>query len=365
MKINSIKRLKGLLQKRANNKLTHKEKEELLHFINSEENESIVSSEFYIQWNSSERTLPKYNPRNLFQQVRDKVNISEEQLKYDKRKWKTSHGKMHPFINIMKYAAIFIFGIITYIIYNQVYIDKEVVSGCGFNEVCVQYGSKSLVTLPDGTKVWLNSGSKIIYPDKFSEANREVALVGEAFFDVTRNEHKPFIVKTDNLDIKVLGTRFNVKSYPGDDYIETVLISGSIELHKQNGPTEEHILLKPNQKAVVYKTAKETQVQPVESKPEVIKPRSEPIVVETVEETTLITSWKDGELKFNAEPFHLLAEKMERWFDVEIIFENNNAKNIRYTGVFDNETVEQAMEALSISYSIQYTIEENKIYIHK
>jgi transmembrane sensor len=111
-------------------------------------------------------------------------------------------------------------------------------------------GSKSHIVLPDGTNVWLNADSKIIYPGNFQGETREVSLVGEAFFDVVKNVNKPFIIHTGTMDVKVLGTAFNVRSYPGEMTTEASLLRGLIEV-TLNGTEKKKILLKPNEKLTV------------------------------------------------------------------------------------------------------------------
>src|SRR5450432_4202977 len=118
------------------------------------------------------------------------------------------------------------------------------------NEITTHNGSKTHLVMPDGTLVWLNAGSRLSYDRNFGASFREVTLTGEAFFDVARNVERPFVIHTARIDIKVLGTRFNVKSYPTDPTTEATLIRGSIEVSIKDRPSEK-IILKPNEKLVV------------------------------------------------------------------------------------------------------------------
>ena len=118
------------------------------------------------------------------------------------------------------------------------------------NEINTAEGSRTHLTLPDGTKVWLNAGSHLSYGKTYNAATREVNLTGEAFFDVARNSQKPFLIHTARIDIQVLGTSFNVKSYPTDRTTEATLIRGSIEVSIKDRPSEK-IILRPNEKLVI------------------------------------------------------------------------------------------------------------------
>ena len=136
------------------------------------------------------------------------------------------------------------------------------------NEIATLPGTHSKTILPDGSTVWLNAGSKLTYNKNFNTATREVELSGEAYFDVKKDEHHPFIIHTSAMHIKVLGTAFNVKSYPGDKSSETSLIRGSIEVTMNNRP-QEKIILHPSEKLVVMNRI-ETKKDEDETKPEPI-----------------------------------------------------------------------------------------------
>ncbi len=170
----------------------------------------------------------------------------------------------------------------------------------GDNEISTRNGSKSHLVLPDGTLVWLNAGSRIVYDKNFGAALREVSLTGEAFFDVARNAEKPFLIHTARIDIKVLGTRFNVRSYPTDQTTEATLIRGSIEVSIKDRPSEK-IILKPNEKLVVANddstlhrnVAGRSGVNTGESLVNIRKPTFEPVTCDVVE-----TSWVVNKLIF-------------------------------------------------------------------
>ncbi|HEV2479099.1 MAG TPA: FecR domain-containing protein [Puia sp.] len=233
-------------------------------------------------------------------------------------------------------------------------------------EVATRNGSRTSLYLPDGTHVWLNAGSKISYNKSFGAASREVDLTGEAYFDVARNPASPFIIHTSRIDIRVLGTSFNVKSYPADKTTETVLIHGSIEVAVHNKANEK-IILKPNEKLVVGNDENNTQRRhPVT----IATAQQEEAVVSiqrpTYERTTgtiVETSWVRGQLAFQDEDFGTLAKDMERWYGVTIRFTDPKQMTWRFTGTFEKETIREALDAMKLTTNFNYTIQENQIEI--
>jgi len=238
------------------------------------------------------------------------------------------------------------------------------------SEITTRNGSKTNLHLPDGTQVWLNAGSKLTYDVNFGTTLREVVLTGEAFFDVVHNSDKPFIIHTAKMDIRVLGTRFNVRSYPNDKTSEASLIRGSIEVSLRDRP-DEKIILKPNEKIVVANDeVAQHRPTPVTRQ----APKTEPMVSitrPTYEANTgaiIETSWVEGRLAFQDEEFSDLARKMERWYGITIKFEQPALERLRFTGSFQKETAEQAFNALkqtSPATPFDYKIVDNQITIYE
>jgi ferric-dicitrate binding protein FerR (iron transport regulator) len=237
------------------------------------------------------------------------------------------------------------------------------------NEVSTRNGSKTTINLPDGSKVWLNAGSVLTYNKDFGGEIREVELSGEAFFEVVpalspaTSQKIPFIIHTRHIDVRVLGTAFNVKSYPGDKQTETSLVHGKVEVRIHNRP-EEKIVLHPNEKLIVKNedttarvTAKSAASvkEPFVSLSKLTYTERDSIVVET--------AWVHNKLVFDNEPFLEIAQKMERWYNVEIEFRDAKMQAERFSGTFENETIQQALDYLSISTTFHYTIRGNKIII--
>jgi len=252
---------------------------------------------------------------------------------------------------------------------------SSVVTADPENEIVAKRGTKSRLLLPDGTQVWLNAESRITYADFFNDSLREVRLEGEAYFDVVKDARRPFIVHTSGIRIRVLGTAFNVKSYPQDPTIEATLVRGLIEVEKINQPQSSRIMLKPNEKLVynknldhVVKTTepsleKNNSVQQPEVKPESISIST--LAKGIADSIRVETSWVYGKLVFDGETFRELAPRMERWFNVKIGFRNEKVAGYRFTGVFEHENIEEALQALQLTASFSSTVKGNEVWIDK
>ena len=237
------------------------------------------------------------------------------------------------------------------------------------NEIKTTYGSKTNLVLPDGTKVWLNAGSKMTYDKEYGVNLREINLTGEAYFDVIKDPKKPFIIHTGKINIKVLGTAFNVRCYPDEKNTETSLVRGSLEVTMKEGM--EKIILKPNEKLIVKNTenqlGKTNHSQPgkkinkstgniFEISRLSVLPRDSSIVE---------TSWVNNKLVFRSETFEQVALKMEKWYAVSILFKDEKVKEKKFTGIFEKETIEQALNALQLITLFNYRIIRDTVFIKK
>jgi transmembrane sensor len=233
--------------------------------------------------------------------------------------------------------------------------------------VSTKKGSRTKLELPDGTTVWLNSNSELLYNAvNYGKTIREVTLTGEGYFDVIKNPSKPFIIHTKRLDIKVLGTSFNVKSYPSEKTTETSLIKGSIEVNLKEG--NEKIMMKPNDKLVV---SDNMITQNVATKKNLVTPTNAPLVIlsrlNRLEQDSSIveTAWLENRLVFNNESFEEIAQKMERWYNLTITITDINLKAKKFTGIFEKETATQALKAMQYTTEFKYSIKNNQVTIFK
>lgn len=248
---------------------------------------------------------------------------------------------------------------------NKVMAQNQEIAG---ERLFTKNGNRSRFILRDGTSVWLNVGSYLEYMNDFSGVTREVKLVGEGYFDVAHKKAQPFIVHTDNVVIRVLGTVFNVKSYPEDKNVETTLFQGRVEVTNNNFKDGVPIALVPNQKLIVAKNAANgSNWLSTGDKPAIATPHKGTIIVSIdsakKEIERIETAWVYSRLEFKDEDFEQLARKLERWYNVKIFFTDNQVKSMKATGSFEKETIEEALAGLKAGFGITYKIDNNDIYI--
>ena len=210
----------------------------------------------------------------------------------------------------------------------------------------VPLGQMSNVVLPDGTTVLLNSGTTLVYSGKFNSGERTVSLEGEAFFDVTKDQAHPFVIKTNLLDFKVYGTSFNIQAYPEDKVINTTLVEGSLGIIGKSG--SEITRLVPGENASYSEEDRNLKVGNVNLE--------------------MYTSWKGGLVTFRNEKLKDIARKIERWYNVEIVIKNASLGEELYMGtILKNKPVDQILEVFALTSSLKYQIvtranERNLIY---
>lgn len=234
------------------------------------------------------------------------------------------------------------------------------------SEISTTYGTRTTQVLPDGSRVWLNAGSKLVFGKNFGENLREVTLTGEAFFDVAKNPDIPFVIHTNTLDIRVLGTQFNVKSYPTDKTTETSLIRGSVEVVVKKRPNEKYVL-KPNEKLVVLNDQESTQhwgngADRLPVKENLIAIKN--LTYQQGDTSDIESAWVRNKLSVKDMPFSEMAKIMERWYDVRFEFRNKKLEEVWITGSFDNETLSQALEALQFSFAFNYEINDKTVIVY-
>lgn len=241
----------------------------------------------------------------------------------------------------------------------------------GWQQVATADGMKTILHLPDGSEVWLNAGSTLRYNDHFDKEKREVYLKGEAYFMVKHNAARPFIVHAANMNIKVLGTEFDVKAYPDENFSETSLIKGSVEvIVNQNGQNQK-IYLKPDQKVVVnneqsgtvaVKNKGRDQIKPIQT----ADPISTNVMLQPLKSVDNIipeTAWKENLLVFEDEPLSSLAQRLDRWYGVNIMIEDSVLAQQHFTGRADNLSLDKLLKILQMIKPFQYTIQDKDVII--
>jgi transmembrane sensor len=277
------------------------------------------------------------------------------------------------FKQILRIAAIFlcftmIGSLFTYFTMKN---NKPEVRKGGLISVYAPKGSKAMTVLPDGTQVWLNAGSNLSYNmNTYGLSNRSVTLIGQGFFKVITNPKKPFVVSAKNLQIKALGTEFDVKAYPEENTVETTLIKGIVKIEGKDQKKQDFVItMNPKQKVTFYsgKALIETSSLADPSKLDEKKlshikletpPPSTPAepLIDNIEKTDLYTSWKDDRWVFEGEEIGNLAVLLERRFNVRILFSSEELKSYKFTGIFQQETLEQILKVLKLTAPLQYTV---------
>ena len=324
-------RIKYLLHKYFHNQCTDDEQEELMQWMQLPENQHGLESYLHEHWQELKDELPPtvVNYDQVWQNLQQKIEDTSA----------TSNHKLWYKIA----AAVFLIAIISTLAFLQL-LNKQSSPEIAIQTVSNPKGERSQVKLPDGSVVWLNAESTISYPLHFSQSIRSVALSGEAYFDVVK-DLRPFIITTESADIEVLGTSFNVSAYPEDENFSTTLVEGAVMLRIGGGLLKKatEAKLAPNQRARFLKSEKTLEL-------------------EMVEDISLYTSWKDGKLIFENTSFSSVATKLERWFGKEIKL-LDEIKNERFTGTFENESLEQILEIVNVSTPIDYSISGNHVLI--
>lgn len=221
-------------------------------------------------------------------------------------------------------------------------------------------GSKSFTTLPDGTKVWINSDTKLTYEKSFGSKNREVMLEGEAYFDVVSDKERPFIVHTREMSIKVKGTIFNVRAYADEVNAQATLVEGLIEVQLTN-KNDARILLKPNEKVIVKQHTADEALPKLATSPELTIVAVKPSGADTA---FMETQWIDNHLAFEDQNLSQIIPVLERWYDVEIVVDKKLTTGRLFNGVFESDNLDDVMRTLGLTLGFHYKIDKDKIYIY-
>ena len=212
------------------------------------------------------------------------------------------------------------------------------------NQLIIPYGKTSEVLLSDGTTVFLNAGSRLIYPEAFTGKTREVFLSGEAFFDVKKDAKHPFIVQLDVFRIKVFGTRFNVSAYPTDKIVETVLAEGNISMIKNNsGLLDKAIALMPNQLASFDRITNETSLKTVNTDNYIL--------------------WTTGLLKFESADLNRIVQRLERYYNIRIEIKDLDLGNLHISGKLElKDDPDEICERVARAASVKIIKKDKDLY---
>lgn len=319
--------MKGVFRKYYNSVLSHEEFSVVSRFITKKKNSSSVSGLMKSFWRKEmeqEDVAPRSNPE-LLRRIREAIALDKQ---------KRFHRKLRIYQWALSTAAVAIVALVL----SNVFVFKCEQNNISEQKISTPYGARVEYTLPDGSLVWLNSGSSLSFPAQFGK-RRDVKLIGEAFFKVVKND-KPFIVSTMYGDVQVKGTSFNVSAYSDDNDFATTLVEGCVAFKAKESGSE--VVLKPGEQI----SKKETE-----------------FVIKKVE-TKYFTKWKDGKLCFSREPFPSFVKKLERWYNVKIEYKDPQLNEIWYTGSIEMESISEVMEMVRKAAPVAYSYDnENRVFI--
>lgn len=323
-----------------------------LHFLESWLEESMENKAYFFQLKdisdrSQHLSLSTESMNEKSWQKMKKRMLAEKTKASSLRKRRLPNGG---FVSYFKYTAIilFVFGIGWGMseLKNLLFTNENI---SVYNEISVQKGGRAnTLCLSDGSRVILNAATKFRYPANFTGDTRTVYLEGEAFFDVAKDEKRPFVVKVERQDITVLGTTFNVEAYKGLHSSVITLLSGKVALKgfNEKGKVISEMILNPNQKAFFDN-------------------KSDKVSVENVN-AVLVTSWVRGEFKFKDAPLAAITKHLENYYNVDIYFEDRGLGYIKYTGTFSlDQNIEEVLKIINYDNAFCFKKTEREIYISK
>ena len=356
---------KALLEKYRNQQCNSEELRRLWDSLTDERKERMaeaILTEDLNNFRLNESDIEKVNFESIFKSL--EARIVHQELHEEPKIQKTKG-----ILVFTRVAAVFLLSFLAGSIFTHFWGRQGQNVEVTFCEIKAPLGGKSEVTLPDGSHVWLNAGSKIKYLNQFNQNNRNITLEGEAYFKVAKNTKLPFIVKTGDLKIIAVGTEFNVKSYNDEGIIETTLVEGKVTIRndRQTNQSQKFIYLVPAQKAVYIRDQQELKVEDMntikESNPEVIEPQKGVVYVAEKIDPVPIIAWKDNKLIFKGEEISNLAIKLGRKYNVTISFASENIKQYRFSGTLEDETLTQVLDVIKLTAPIDYELDGKEVKI--
>ncbi len=337
-----------ILKKLFNYGYSEEELKQLLGKLDSKEEQDFIFAEAERLWKESEehKNQSAADQEKVFAQILAKIQ-QVEKMKATTTKRKNSFIKKgltgSVFQKLLKIAAIFLIPVLLFAGgYFLLHHPKS--DAMAYIRVEVPRGAKRLLVLPDSTRVWINSECTLKYPEHFVGKTRTVYLVGEAYFEVTKDAAHPFIVSTPEMNVKVLGTGFDVSAYPAKQ-ISVTLVHGRILAYHVNasGNVESEVILSPGERSI-FETKKNV------------------FTVEKVD-ARFYTSWKDGRLIFKDTPLSEVMQRINRWYNVDMVANDKTIEQFNYTVDFDNDSLPAVLTLLKEMTPIRFTVSGNRIFV--
>ena len=323
--------MEELIFKYLNKELTEKERQQLQDWLELQEENRAIFSKLTSYYKNDESVLSDFK-NEVWEDVNRKLSGTNKEG--------FAPSSSIGWAIILKIAAVLVILSASVLIANQFQTDsqpksEDVIVGTILKEAPL--GMKITTKLPDGSLVYLNSGSKISYPEEFQGQTRKVSLEGEAFFEVKHNPKKPFLVNMGDNEVRVLGTSFNIRSYAIDSAVYVSVASGRVSY---SIPSGDEVILEPDRMATYI-------------------PSKGSLTTDEVNELQAF-GWKSKELYFNDLTLDKVVTELERWYGVEIIYDGLASKGT-YSEKFSNPTIKEVLQSLSFVYRFEFTIEGKEI----
>lgn len=365
--------IEDLLSKYLNKEITGKERQRLYDLLlmpGAEESFKAVLNSNLEKYDESQQSEETVDFDRLFRKIKSEIKVHETGVE-GKFKMKRLSVVRNVILQGLSIAAVFIFAFFlgSKKLFNS---NSEIINGTvepielNYTEIKVPLGAISEIILPDSSQVMLNAGSTIRFRSDYNSNNRDIQLQGEGYFKVAKNENLPLIVNTGNLKIKAVGTEFNVKAYPDEGIIETTLVSGIVEISKE-GQDNVQFDLKPNQKAIYLNKSDLITIDAIkELEPlavELTKTKDKDMLVSPIVDVDQVVAWTQSRLIIKGENLSDLCAKLQRKYDVNIVFSNDDIKKYRFSGTLENETLEQVLQAIKLNSPIDYIINGRNVLL--
>ncbi|MDR0698924.1 MAG: FecR domain-containing protein [Tannerella sp.] len=315
----------NLFEKYIENKATEEEIEALVLFIRTHPQ---INDWIELQISNSPSEISAELKQNMFKKIQEKINETEKQNKPDR-----------VILRFLRIAAAILLPV--FIVWGGYYFyNKQNEQEQAFL-MTAEPGEKANVSLPDGSRVWLNSGSKLTCYNSYNKDNRLLQLDGEAYFEVASDAKRKFIVRCTDMQVEVLGTTFGVKAFDEDSILSIVLVEGKVKITVPDGTRE----MKPNERIVYNKSDKKLSSC-------IVDPND-------------FTDWRKNRLRFENETLQDIARTISRIHNVDYIFADETIKNLRFTGSVDNTNIVSILDAITLTASITYTVKDSLIIFHR
>ena len=324
------KKIREILELYVKSSGSDEDKESILKLMDTDDSEYILYEESLRFWDeiNPDQYKPDFKSEHILDRIHHDINLEEGEFM----------TKTKPNIRFISYltriAAILVIPLLitSLLFYSQ---NRSFKNSVSLTEIHAPFGSRVSFSLPDGSTGRLNSGSSLKFPNQFSGKVRSVELTGEAYFDAVSNLRKPLIVSTENIDVKVLGTSFNVRAYSDEQTMEITLERGEVEVIKKTNNNIRSIgVLKPSESFVYNSISDTSEIESV-----------------NIDEKL---SWLYGKLTFKYEPFEEVVRKINRWYNVNIVIKDERLHSYIYYGTFQDETLDEVLNLLHHTAPIRY-----------